>query len=147
NFPGGPVILVDIADNVGGGCPGDGTTLLQELLNQGARRAVVTIADADAVKQAWGAGLGDEIAVEIGGKADDWHGRPVRVRGRVEHMSDGRYVHKGTWMTGREMNMGRSVVLNSEAGGVRVLLTERKMVPFDAEQLCSQGISPEDEHI
>src|SRR5262249_43031260 len=52
-----------------------------------------------------------------------------------------------TWMTGREMNMGRSVVLNCGAGGVRVLLTERKTVPFDAEQLRSQGIAPEGEHI
>ena len=50
-------------------------------------------------------------------------------------------------MTGREMNMGASVVLNCQEGGVRLLLTERKMVPFDAEQLRSQGLAPEAAHI
>jgi microcystin degradation protein MlrC len=147
NFPDGPVILVDVADNIGGGCPGDGTELLQELLRQGARDAIVTLADTEAVRQAYHVGLGSEIALWVGGKTDAWHGQPVRVQGRVEHISDGRYIHKGTWMTGREMNMGSSIVLNCQAGGVRLLLTERKMVPFDAEQLRSQGILPEVEHI
>src|SRR6185503_6060931 len=93
------------------------------------------------------AGLGCEVSLVVGGKVDHWHVEPVAVQGRVEHLSDGRFVQKGSWMTGREMNMGRSVVLNCQAGGVRLLLTERKTVPFDAEQLRSQGIQPEAEHI
>ena len=147
DFPDGPVILVDVADNIGGGCPGDGTELLLELLGQGARQAIVILADAEAARQACTAGLGSEISLLAGGKTDGWHGQPVRVQGRVEHISDGRYTHTGTWMTGREMNMGASAVLNCQAGGVRLLLTERKMVPFDAEQLRSQGLVPEAAHI
>jgi microcystin degradation protein MlrC len=145
--PAGPVVLIDVADNAGGGCPSDGTALLAELLAQGARGAVVALADAEAVSQAHSAGLGAEVSLQVGGKTDAWHGPPVKVRGRVEHIGDGRYVHKGSWMTGREMNMGRAVVLNCQNGGVRVLLTERKSVPFDAEQLRSQGIAPEAQHI
>jgi microcystin degradation protein MlrC len=146
-YPDGPVILMDIADNVGGGCPGDGTALVHELLQQGARQAVVTLADPEAVNEACRAGLGSEVTLSVGGKADAWHGQPVRLQGRVEHISDGRYVQKGRWMTGREMNMGRSVVLNCQNGGIRLLLTERKTVPFDAEQLRSQAIAPEFAHI
>jgi len=146
-FPDGPVILVDVADNIGGGCPGDGTELLRELLRQDARQAIVTIADAAAVRQASVAGLGSDISLLVGGKTDAWHGQAVRVQGRVEHISDGRFTQKGTWMTGREMNMGLSVVLNCQTAGVRLLLTERKMVPFDAEQLRSQGLVPEAAHI
>ena len=41
--PEGPVVLVDVADNVGGGAPGDGTVLLQALLAAGARDAVVVL--------------------------------------------------------------------------------------------------------
>jgi len=147
DFSDGPVILVDVADNIGGGCPGDGTELLRELLSQGARQAIVTLADAEAVRQACQAGLGSDISLWVGGKTDVWHGQPVRVQGRVEHISDGRFVQKGTWMTVREMNMGTSVVLDCQAGGVRLLLTERKMVPFDAEQLRSQSLVPEAAHI
>ena len=38
-LPGGPVMLVDVGDNIGGGTPGDGTVLLAELLAQGAQEA------------------------------------------------------------------------------------------------------------
>jgi len=145
--PAEPVILIDVADNIGGGCPGDGTELLRELLKHQARRAIVTLADPEAVAQAISADLRNEISLVVGGKVDNWHGEPVPVQGTVEHISDGRFIQKGSWMTGREMNMGRSVVLNCQNGGVRLLLTERKTVPFDAEQLRSQGIQPESEHI
>ena len=37
-FPKGPVMLVDVGDNIGGGTPGDGTVLLAELLAQDAQR-------------------------------------------------------------------------------------------------------------
>ncbi len=143
--PARPVVLVDVADNVGGGCPGDGTVLLAELLAQRAQRAVVALADPESVAQACSAGVGAEVTLRVGGKTDDWHGEPVEVRGRVRLISDGRYVHTGSWMTGREMNMGRSVVLACD--GVTLLLSERKTVPFDAGQLRSQGILPEAQHI
>lgn len=143
----GPVVLIDVADNIGGGCPGDGTALLHELLAQQARRAVVTLADPQAVAQAWRAGLGSDLGLMVGGKTDAWHGPPVHVQGRVAHLSSGQFVQKGSWMTGREMNMGRSVVFTCGDGGIQLLLTERKMVPFDAEQLRSQGIVPEAQHI
>lgn len=143
--PSGPVILVDVADNVGGGSPGDGTVLLTELLAQRARRAVVALADAESVAQACQAGVGAEVVLRVGGKTDGWHGEPVEVRGRVRLISDGRYVHAGSWMTGREMNMGRSVVLACD--GLTLLLSERKTAPFDAGQLRSQGILPEAQHI
>ena len=45
------------------------------------------------------------------------------------------------------MDMGTSVVLNCQDGGLRLLLTERKTVPFDAEQLRSQGLLPEAAHM
>ena len=37
-FPRGPVMLVDVGDNIGGGTPGDGTVLLAELLAQELKR-------------------------------------------------------------------------------------------------------------
>ncbi len=52
--PLGPVVLVDVADNVGGGAPGDGTVLLQELLDASARRSVVVIWDPHAARKAIG---------------------------------------------------------------------------------------------
>ena len=54
----GPVILVDLGDNVGGGTPGDGTTLLAELIRQQAQGAVLVIADPESVQICQAAGVG-----------------------------------------------------------------------------------------
>jgi microcystin degradation protein MlrC len=147
--PAGPVILADVGDNVGGGSPGDGTVLLAGLLAAGAEGAVVTLADPEAVACAWEAGAGAAVELTIGGKADRWHGEPVRLRGEVERLTDGRYTNEGTdhfaSLYGREVQMGRCAVLRSQ--GVRLLLTERKTPPGDLAQLRSQGITPEAQRI
>jgi len=70
----GPVMLVDVGDNIGGGTPGDGTVLLAELLRQGARDAVMVIADAEAVQAAFAAGVVGTVETSVGGKADSRHG-------------------------------------------------------------------------
>jgi microcystin degradation protein MlrC len=133
-----PVVLVDVADNVGGGSPGDGTVLLRELVAQGAAGAIVTVADAEAVRAAAAAGVKNEVETLVGGKVDDRHGAPVPIRGHVVRITDGRYRTRGTWMTGREFERGTTAVV--EAGGVTLVLTERAVPPFHSEQLESVGI-------
>jgi microcystin degradation protein MlrC len=137
-----PVVLADVADNVGGGAPGDGTVLLRELLARKASGAVVTIADAEAVGVAAAAGAGNEVAIDVGGKVDDRHGDPVPIRGRVVRVTDGRYRAGGTWMTGREFELGTTAVV--DAAGVTLVLTEHAVPPFHSEQLESVGIVPRD---
>lgn len=135
-----PVILADVADNIGGGSPGDGTALLAELLAQGARDAVVTIADPAVARMATEAGLGAVIETAVGGKTDGKHGAPVKIRARVETLSDGRYRTAGSWMTGRAFDMGPTVALRT--GGVTIVVTSRPTPPFHAEQLWCVGVDP-----
>jgi microcystin degradation protein MlrC len=133
-----PVFLADVADNVGGGSPGDGTALLAELLAVGAKDAVVTIADREAALLAAHAGVGAVIDVRVGGKTDRLHGAPVPVRATVVRITDGRYRAAGSWMTGREFSMGTTAVLAVD--GVTLVVTERATPPFHAEQLSSVGV-------
>jgi microcystin degradation protein MlrC len=135
-----PVILVDVADNVGGGTPGDGTELLRELLAQHATRALVIMADAEVARAAHAVGPGGTFAGALGGKAGDLHGRPLEVTATVERAGDGRYRAGGSWMTGREFEMGATAVLAVE--GVTVVVTERRVPPFHVEQVTSLGIDP-----
>ncbi len=147
--PCGPVILADIGDNVGGGSPGDGTLLLQALLAANAQEAVVVLADPEAVRQAAQAGVGATLELTVGGKQDDWHGAPVRVRGSVESLTDGHFTVSGTDhfanIYGQEVRMGRCARLR--CSGIDLLLTERKTPPGDLAQLRSQGIEPETKKI
>lgn len=139
--PGRPAILVDGADNVGGGAPGDGTILLAELLRQGATDCAVVLADSEAVAWAFAAGVGGAFSGPVGGKTDGFHGNPVDLSGTVRLLSDGRFTYRGSYMTGQARTMGRTAVL--DVAGNHVVLTEHKTMPFDAEHLRSVGISPE----
>ena len=137
----GPAILVDVADNIGAGAPGDGTALLSEILRQGVREAAVVVADPEAVGVAFAAGVGGCFSGLVGGKTDRFHGEPVPVSGRVRLLGDGRFVYRGSYMTGQLREMGRTAVL--DVAGNDLVLTERKTMPFDSEQLRSVGITPE----
>ncbi|WP_433608021.1 M81 family metallopeptidase [Dactylosporangium sp. CA-139114] len=136
----GPVVLADVADNIGGGSPGDGTALLAELLAQGAPDAVVVIADAEVARAAAGVGVGGTITTALGAKADARHGSPVELTARIVGVTDGAYTTAGSWMTGQTFQMGTTVVLRT--GGLRIVVTERATPPFHREHLTSVGIDP-----
>ena len=138
--PRGPVVLADLADNVGGGSPGDGTVLLRELLRQGADGALVLLADPEAVSHAVAAGVRETITVRVGGKVDGRHGEPVEVTGRVRTIGDGVFRNLGPMRDGLVDDQGRTAVL--DCGGVTLVLTERKLAMWNLEQLRSVGIEP-----
>ena len=147
-----PVVLVDMGDNIGGGSPGDSTFLLTELLRQKADGFVVAIADTQAVQAAASAGIGGAFDQPVGGKADRLHGDPVRIRGRVKSLHDGRFIetevrHGG----GRYHNMGLSAVIELEGStpdlGSFVLLNTRPTPPNTIHQLVSCGIYPQRQRI
>jgi microcystin degradation protein MlrC len=143
--PAGPVILVDVGDNIGGGTTGDGTVLLAELLRQGARDAVIVVADREAAAVCTSAGIDAEVDVIVGGKTDGQHGGPIPVRGTVVSLSDGHWIHEGPENAGVPVDMGPTAVLKVE--GVLLVLTTTKCMPGDLQQLRSQGIEPTEQHI
>lgn len=136
----GPVVLVDSADNVGGGSPADGTAILEEWLRRNGTGLVVAIADPESVAAAFAAGTGAIARLRVGGKTDDRHGRPVELTARVRLLSDGRYTTRGSYNRGFVVQMGRTAVV--ETHGNTIVLSERRAMPFDAEQLLSVGVSP-----
>ena len=142
----GPVMLVDSADNIGGGTPGDGTDALVAMLGQDVKEGAIVLADAEAVDICWRAGQAAEVRLAVGAKADRWHGQPVTVSGTVRALSDGvfecevRDNHFASFY-GSTVHMGRTAWLR--VAGVNILLTERKTPPLDMAQLRHIGIMPE----
>ncbi len=142
----GPVILVDSADNIGGGTTGDGAEALAAMLAQDVREGTIVLADPEAVECCWRAGVWAEVTLDVGGKVDDWHGEAVTVAGVVRAISDGVFEcelpdnHFASFY-GDTVHMGRCVWLRAE--GVNILLTERKTPPLDLAQLRHIGILPE----
>jgi microcystin degradation protein MlrC len=140
-----PVILADVGDNIGAGTPGDSTFILRELLAQKAESAVVIIADPESVEKAIHAGIGSRVELDVGGKVDRLHGEPVRLVGEVIQITDGVFCNRGPMRDGIVENMGRTAVVISN--GIKIVLTELKMPPWNLEQLRSVGIEPADEKI
>ena len=142
-----PVILTDIGDNPGGGCPGDGTVLLEAMLRSGIKNAVlVPMNDPEVVDTAFAAGVGASITVRLGGKTDDLHGESLDVTAKVVRLTDGRFVNTGPMNTGMETNMGPTAVLEVQGrngGSVNVITTSFRHQALDLEVLRSQGFQPE----
>lgn len=147
-----PAVLIDMGDNIGGGTPGDSTFILDELIKQKAEGWVVVMADPEATKRAFEIGVGGTFDMPIGGKTDHMHGKPVRVRGRVRSLHEGRYIepevrHGG----GRYWSMGLTAVILVEGSELDmpnlVLLTERRSSPNSLHQLISNGLYPKRQRI
>ena len=137
----GLVVLADGSDNPGGGGPCDSTLVLREFIEKDVPDAVVAvIADPKAVATAMAAGVGNSVTLHLGGKTDDRHGEPVRITAHVKLLSDGTFVMRGAMGGGARARMGRTAVL--VVGGVEIVVTERRIQPYDAALLRSVGIEP-----
>ncbi|MBK5291670.1 MAG: M81 family metallopeptidase [Acidobacteriia bacterium] len=142
-----PIALMDTGDNIGGGSAGDSTFILDELIKQKATGWVFVIADPAAVKAAVKAGIGGTFDMAVGGKTDNMHGKPVRIRGRVKSMHDGNYIETEVRHGGaRYHELGLAVVIEAE-GSTRdlpniLLLTTERSSPNSLNQLISCGIYP-----
>lgn len=91
---GGPVVIADVADNPGGGAPGDSTFVLRRLLERGIGHAAIgAFWDLGAIQICRDAGVGADITLRIGGKCGPSSGDPVdlqvTVRGIAERHSQG----------------------------------------------------------
>jgi microcystin degradation protein MlrC len=143
---GRPVVLADIAGNIGGGGAGDTTEVLRELLRVGAREATVAcLWDPAAVHACMTAGVGASLTVPVGGKVDPSHGAPLGVSGRVRTLCDGRFVHRGPMFRGLEGRLGPTAVL--DVNDVKIILISRRWQTLDPEMIRFVGIDPMAEKI
>jgi microcystin degradation protein MlrC len=137
-----PALLIDLGDNIGGGSAGDGTVLLAELLKQRAHGFVVAMYAPSGVAQAKDAGVGRPVEVTVGGTSGDLHGPPVKIRGVVRSLHDGKWVESEARHGGRRQNdRGHTAVLDLADGNL-VVLNSLRTPPFSLGQLTSLGIDP-----
>jgi microcystin degradation protein MlrC len=141
----GPVLLVEPADNIGGGAPGDITHILRALVARGVRNAGVIINDPETVRDLNQRRLGERVRVNIGGKSGAIGAEPMQLVVEVISRSDGCFtledLHSHLASGGEHIDMGPCVVARHE--GIHILLTSRATPPFDLGQWRSQGIDPE----
>lgn len=76
----GYAVVHEVSDNVGSGCPGDGTHTLRALLKRDIPHSIFTyIYDPEVAEQAHRAGVGAKISIRLGGKTDKSCGEPIEL--------------------------------------------------------------------
>jgi microcystin degradation protein MlrC len=138
-----PVGLLDMGDNVGGGGPGDGTSILHQWMIDGKGKILSVIADEECVQQCIQAGIGSILELSVGGKrSPSLHGPPIIGIFRVRYLSDGTFLEKGITHGGySDFDQGPTVVLESE-NGFTVIVTTHRVAPMSIQQILSQGLDP-----
>ena len=142
---GGPILLLDHADNCASGSTQDTMYVLREALRQGLIGiAVAPIRDSQAVAKLIEAGLGARVTLPVGGKMDmpsiRRKGEPLMLSGVVRNITDGEYTITGPQFTGMRCFMGRTVVFDT--GTALVVISERNQEPWDRGVYESVGIDP-----
>lgn len=144
----GPVCLLDMGDNVGGGSPGDSTHLAHAIRRNNAGSALISINDPQSVEQAVSAGIGANADMRIGGKTDSLHGTPLEGTFTIRGIYEGRFTDRQTRHGGfTDYDQGRTAVVQSTDGRLTILLTSRRIPPFSLVQLTSCDLDPPDFHI
>jgi len=139
---GRPLILADFTDNPGSGGYGDSIRLLEAMIQADVRNAAFgCVPDPEAAQKCIAAGAGREIEFTLGAKIDpQTYGPSLKVRGAVEHVSDGKFIAQGPMNKGVAISMGPTAVLR--CGGVRVLVTTHNFQVYDLQVFLSQKIDP-----
>jgi len=115
--PESTVFITDSGDNTTAGAAGDGTLVMERLMELGVTDAVLAgIVDPQAVAECEEVGAGGIINMEIGGKLDTVFSKPLHIKGTVIKISEG----------GLAMDPERKPAVVDVNGVLLVLLNQRR---------------------
>ena len=136
---GGPVVLADVADNPGGGAPGDSTFILRRLLERGIGNvAIGAFWDLGAIHICQEAGVGAALDLRIGGKCGPSSGQPLDLRVTVRAIAED-HSQSAVAIGGRVL-LGTSVWLEGP-NNVHILLASVRGQVFSPEAFTGLGLN------
>ncbi len=140
----GPVCLLDMGDNVGGGSAADSTLIAHEIHRRGDTTGFVCLFDRESQDRAREAGVGARLTLSMGGKTDDRHGDPLEAEVTVKSTHDGTFEESEVRHGGyTHFDMGATTVVTT-ATGLTISLTSRRTVPVSLGVVTSVGLDPSD---
>ncbi|WP_408010084.1 M81 family metallopeptidase [Pseudalkalibacillus sp. A8] len=136
---GAPIVINETSDNPGGGTPGDGTYLLEAMIESNLEKACFGyIYDPEVAEKAHECGAGRYIDIELGGKTDNLHGRPLKLHAYVKCLSDGQFFQSSPMWQGTKVNLGKSTRL--VVNGVDIIVCSVKSQVLDEQIFKLHGI-------
>lgn len=133
--PEGPVVLADVADNAGGGAPGDATWFLDAVLRRGLRDVALGVfCDPIALRLCREAGEGARLSLRVGGKVGPESGQPIDLDVVVHRLAGDKRQRIGD----ASMELGNLAWV--EADGVHLLINDLRTQLFHPEAFTSMGL-------
>ena len=84
------------------------------------------------------------VSLEVGGKTNSpsigQTGQSIKLEARVANITDGRFTITGPMQTGLEVNLGKTVVL--ETSELQLVLSELRWEPYDPGCFTHAGLDP-----
>ena len=139
-----PVVINESTDNPGSGHPGDGTILLQQMLDRNIPGCIyIGICDPQVAAKAAKLGVGNRISCMLGAKADCMHGSPICIKNAlIKAVSDGIFIRNDPMYLGGKDSLGTTVLL--QVGNVEVIVTSIRAQNYDDGPLRTVGLHWQD---
>jgi microcystin degradation protein MlrC len=143
----GPVCMLDMGDNVGGGGGGDGVVIANVIHKRGGPRTFTCLWDPQAAAAARQAGQGASIRLSMGAKTSPVYGPPLICDVKVVRLHDGKFTEQTVTHWGMtEFDMGPTAIVET-ASGLTIQLTTNRTYPTSLNQLTCCGLDPAEFHI
>ena len=145
-----PVVLADAQDNPGAGGTSDTTGLLEALVRNGARQAVMAVLyDPEVADMAHAAGTGAVLEGGLGGKSGLPGIDPFEARFEVETLGDGHFTYTGAMNLNSKAQLGNMALLRviDEASEVRIVVGSSRSQCLDQAMIRHLGIEPGEQKI
>lgn len=135
----GYLVINEMSDNPGGGCPGDGTHLLREMLRRDLPGSIFGyIVDPEAVDVLFQHRPGEQLDLLLGGRHEAIFGPPLSIRGaQLICLSDGCFTHTSPNLKGQKTSLGRCARIR--AGHVEIVIGSNRNQTFDDRPFAVLG--------
>lgn len=140
----GYIIINEMSDNPGGGCPGDGTHLLREMLKRNLPGTIFGfMVDPEAVEEIFRHRPGDVIDLSLGGKHEKIFGEPLMLKGaEVIALSDGQFRYVSPNLLGLASKIGNCARIR--VGNVDIVVATVRTQTFDDRPFFVTGADLQD---
>ena len=135
----GYIIINDMSDNPGGGCPGDGTHLLREMLRRNLPGSVFGfMVDPIAVEEIFQKRPGDTVSFRLGGRNEKIFGEPLEIcDAEIISLFNGSFVHTSPNLLGKSSRIGKTARVR--VGNVDIIIGSARNQTFDDRPFVVTG--------
>ncbi len=141
-----PVVIADAQDNPGAGGTSDTVGMLNALVRNRAKGALMAVIfDPEVASQAHAAGLKAEVSLSVGGKFQYPGVEPFVGKFLVENLGDGNFTCTGEMYKNSQAELGPMALLRAinPACDVRVIISSDRFQCLDLAVIRHLGVEPE----